>query len=210
MSTFVMVLAVLAAVSTPSPTPAQELSLVPRGAVWKYLDDGSDPGTAWRQPGFSDVAWRSGPAQLGYGDGDEATVVGFGPLSFFKYITTYFRRSFTLAEPSDVVRLRLRLQRDDGAVVYLNGVEVARSNLLSFLTIEPETLAFDDVSGGDEHEFHEFVLPAEPLRARAEPRREHREPRGKPRSGRKITRESRWRSVQSRAPRGSECPGSRY
>src|SRR5262245_35875238 len=148
--------ALVALLASPSRLPPQERALVSRGAVWKYLDDGSDQGTAWRNPGFSDRAWRSGPSQLGYGDGDEATIVGFGPLPFFKHVTTYFRHAFTLDEPDDVVRLRLRLLRDDGAVVYLNGVEVARSNLLSFLTVEADTLAFDDVSGSDEDELHEF------------------------------------------------------
>ena len=36
----------------------------------------------------------SGAAELGYGDGDEATVVSFGPSSSNKFITTYFRQSF--------------------------------------------------------------------------------------------------------------------
>src|SRR5688572_2058204 len=146
-------------------TAAQEIALVPRGAVWKYLDDGSDQASAWRQAAYSDLSWRSGRSQLGYGDGDEATVVGFGPFSFFKYVTTYFRHSFTVADPGDAARLRLRLLRDDGAVVYLNGVEVARSNIFSFITVEPETLAADDVSGGDEDDFHEYQISTEHLRA---------------------------------------------
>src|SRR5580765_4373917 len=41
--------------------------LVPRGSSWRFRDDGSDQGTAWRAPTFSDTAWRMGPAQLGYG-----------------------------------------------------------------------------------------------------------------------------------------------
>src|SRR5262245_7917215 len=49
--------------------------LVGRGSVWKYLDDGSDQGTTWREPGFVDSEWQAGPAQLGFGDGDEATVL---------------------------------------------------------------------------------------------------------------------------------------
>ncbi len=46
-------------------------SLVPLGSVWKYLDNGSDQGTNWIAPNFDDSAWASGPAELGYGDGDE-------------------------------------------------------------------------------------------------------------------------------------------
>ena len=53
-------------------------TLVATGSVWKYLDDGSDQGIAWYGVGFDDSGWASGPAELGYGDGDEATVVSFG------------------------------------------------------------------------------------------------------------------------------------
>ena len=45
---------------------------------------------------FNDSTWASGPAELGYGDGDEATTVSYGPSSSNKYITTYFRRTFTV------------------------------------------------------------------------------------------------------------------
>ena len=53
-------------------------TLISSNSVWKYLDNGSDQGTVWREPAFDDSSWQTGPAQLGYGDGDEATVVSFG------------------------------------------------------------------------------------------------------------------------------------
>jgi hypothetical protein len=106
-----------------------QTGLVHGGSVWKYLDDGSNQGTAWRNPAFNDNAWASGPAQLGYGDGDEATLVSYGPDMNNKYITTYFRRTFAVSDISVFTNLLLRLMRDDGAVVYLNGIEVFRSNL---------------------------------------------------------------------------------
>jgi hypothetical protein len=40
-------------------------SIVATGSVWKYLDDGSDQGTAWYAPGFDDTSWLAGPAELG-------------------------------------------------------------------------------------------------------------------------------------------------
>jgi len=105
------------------------LTLLSTGAVWKYLDNGSDQGTAWSALGFNDSGWSNGPAQLGYGDNDERTVVSYGPNASAKYITTYFRRSFTLTDPSAFSELSLRLLRDDGGVVYLNGSEVYRDNM---------------------------------------------------------------------------------
>ncbi|HEX8687294.1 MAG TPA: Ig-like domain-containing protein, partial [Pyrinomonadaceae bacterium] len=103
--------------------------LVPAGAVWKYLDNGSNQGTAWREPAYDDSLWASGPAQLGYGDGDEKTVTGFGPDPNNKYVTTYFRRSFNVSDPAAYKGLLLRLLKDDGAVVYLNGKEIYRGNV---------------------------------------------------------------------------------
>jgi Calcineurin-like phosphoesterase/Purple acid Phosphatase, N-terminal domain len=94
---------------------------------WKYLDTGMDQGTTWRATAFNDAAWASGNAELGYGDNDEETVVSYGGIPATKYITTYFRKAFTISSiPS---ALSLDLVCDDGAVVYLNGVEVYRQNM---------------------------------------------------------------------------------
>jgi hypothetical protein len=110
-------------------TPAPPLTILPTGSTWKYLDNGSDQGTAWIATNFNDSTWLSGPAQLGYGEGDEATVVGFGPNPSFKFVTTYFRRVFTVANSALYTNLSVNVLRDDGAVVYLNEVEVFRSNM---------------------------------------------------------------------------------
>src|SRR5687767_14286806 len=86
--------------------------LVPIGSVWKFLDNGSDQGTAWRTVAFNDSTWASGTAQLGYGDGDESTIVSFGPDAANKYITTYFRRSFNVTDASVYQSAVVRLVRD--------------------------------------------------------------------------------------------------
>jgi acid phosphatase type 7 len=139
------------ALLTPAVAGAQTV-LVPTGSVWRYLDNGSNQGTAWRAPTFNDGAWASGPAQLGYGDGGEATVVRYGPNASNKYITTYFRRSFSVVDRSAFSGLTLRLLRDDGAVVYLNGVEIMRSNMPAG-TIGYRTLASTAIGGADENAF---------------------------------------------------------
>jgi len=122
--------------------------LVSTGSVWKYLDNGSDQGSAWQGLLFDDSAWASGPAQLGYGDGDEATVVNGGPATN-RLITTYFRHSFTNLAPAAVTNLAVRLLRDDGGVVYLNGTEIFRSNMPSN-DITYLTFALGAVPPGDE------------------------------------------------------------
>src|SRR6185503_19851473 len=87
-----------------------------------------DPGTAWINPSFDDSTWRTGPAQFGFGDGDEATFINRTNASG-ALITAYFRRNFNVADASLVAGLNLQLWRDDGAVVYLNGVELYRNNM---------------------------------------------------------------------------------
>lgn len=113
-------------------------SLIPFGATWRYLDNGSDQGTAWTGVNFPDGGWSTGVAELGYGDDDEVTIVGFGGDPNNKFITTYFRHTFSVANPASISSLILRLVRDDGAAVYLNGTEVFRDNLppdpLNYLT----------------------------------------------------------------------------
>jgi len=137
---------------------AAQPTLIDRGVAWRYLDDGSDQGTAWREPAFDDSAWAQGAAQLGYGDGDEYTVVSFGPDANNKFITTYFRRAFFVDDAASVTQLTLYLQRDDGAVVYLNGVEVGRSNM-TLGTITYLTPASSAVGGDAEAAFSQMNLP---------------------------------------------------
>ncbi len=145
-------------------------SPVPTGASWKYLDDGSSPASAWRTSGFDDSAWAQGPAQLGYGDGDEATLIRCGPgaptCTSGNFITSYFRKTFTVSNPASIPQLQLALLRDDGAVVYLNGFEVARSNMPAG-AIGAATAASTAVSGTGETTFFGFAIPADVLVAGA-------------------------------------------
>lgn len=143
----------------PSGVDYDETDLVPSGSVWSYLDDGSDAGTAWRNLGFDASSWATGPAQLGYGDGDESTVVSFGPNPSAKYITTYFRRRFELPDPSAYRAFRVELVRDDGAAVYLNGVEIQRTNLPPG-NLDSTTLAVDPVNDASESGFYTVDVPA--------------------------------------------------
>ena len=136
---------------------AQDVALIPFGSTWKYRDTGSNQGTAWRASGFDDAAWASGPAQLGYGDGDEATVVSYGPSSSAKYITTYFRKTFTIADVSAFAGYGMRIKRDDGVIVYVNGTEVLRQNFNEG-AIGYTTLAYQAVATTEEGQILEQIL----------------------------------------------------
>lgn len=141
-----------------------QTTVIDKGAAWKYLDNGIDQGAGWSSSTFDDTGWNTGNAELGYGDDDnndgtpdESTVVSYGPDAGNKYITTYFRKAFSMASTGEINSLLLRLKRDDGAVVYLNGVEVARSNLPGGV-ITSTTLASNSVGGADESSYFDYPI----------------------------------------------------
>jgi len=130
-------------------TPPTSDEFITDSDTWKYLDNGSNQGTAWRETGFNDSSWASGIAELGYGDGGEATTVSFGSNSNNKYVTTYFRKTFNVTDPSAYDYLSLEAIRDDGMVVYLNGVEVWNDGLptsFDYLTYATQTIGGSDES----------------------------------------------------------------
>src|SRR5207249_1115625 len=117
-------------------------TLIPTGARWRWYTDVIGLGSSdivvghtswsaanWKHPDFNDAAWSEGPAQLGYGEGDEATVIPFGNDPNNKWVSSYFRSRFTATNTAGLIGLTLRLKRDDGAIIYLNGVEAARSSM---------------------------------------------------------------------------------
>ncbi len=136
--------------------------LVQKNANWKYLDDGTDQGTVWKESSFDDSSWASGNAQLGYGDDDETTVLSYGGNSNNKYITYYFRHEFNVADPNQSVNLNLKVLRDDGAIVYINGTEVQRTNMPSG-AIDYLTHASSTVGGSDEDVFNEYLISSDQL-----------------------------------------------
>lgn len=138
------------------------VTLLAEGSEWLYRDDGSDQGVAWRETDYDDSNWPTGPAQLGYGDDDEVTLVNGGYGETFKIPTYYFRRTFELSDVDRISQLLINMVRDDGAAVYLNGIEIARDHLAhdaTFTTFassgisgvnesEPVTLSFSDIPNG--------------------------------------------------------------
>lgn len=134
------------------PVAATRSTFVAARAAWSYRDDGVDLGSAWRQPAYDDAAWRVGAAELGFGDGDEQTVLRKTGITY------YFRNAFNVTNAASISSLRLSLVRDDGAIVYINGTEVARSNMPAG---EPtaSTKASTSVSGSASSTWFDFDVP---------------------------------------------------
>lgn len=92
------------------------LVAIPMGSVWSYSDDGRDPG-----PGFfvgTGGPYPEGAAELGYGDGDEATVLSSTPTD----PSILFRRRVEIG--GRVTRATVRARYDDGIAVLVNGTSV--------------------------------------------------------------------------------------
>ncbi len=107
-----------------------DVTLVAPGSSWKYLDNGSNQGSSWKASTFNDGTWATGNAELGFGQGDESTIVSYGPNSSNKYVTTYFRKTVSIITPGQSYSsLKLQIKRDDGAIVYINGAERFRTNM---------------------------------------------------------------------------------
>src|SRR5207249_1793340 len=98
----------------------------------------------WRDPDFDDSGWPAGQGLLGF----ETTPGEYFPYSFQTFIpapnqagghiTVYFRTHFTWDGSLTNVNLMATNYIDDGAVYYLNGVEVNRlrvaANPVSYFT----------------------------------------------------------------------------
>ncbi len=118
------------------------VQVLPLGDTWKYLDGATAYPSNWNQTTFDDSSWSSGQAQLGYGDGDENTVISYGGNGSSKIPTYLFRKTINITDVDQLENLQLGLVADDGGIVYINGQEVFRNNMNSV------TASFSDYAAG--------------------------------------------------------------
>ncbi len=107
----------------------QDTSVITQGDQWEYLISRDTPDLNWTDIDYDDNHWETGLAELGYGDGDEQTVVDYGGDPANKIVTTWFRKKFVIEDTSIYRRYSLNIIRDDGARVFVNGLAVIRDNM---------------------------------------------------------------------------------
>ena len=146
---------------------ARNTTILASGSQWNWFHpiDGIDPAetdedfhSTFFREGYDDGYWQTGEDSAGrdggFGYGDDVDVdIGTPPDD--RRHTAYFRCRFETQTGFD--HLRIRLQRDDGVIIYLNGVEVGRDNVAA------ETEAYrlpaaSTVSSGDETARHTIAL----------------------------------------------------
>lgn len=132
-------------------------TLIYGGSDWKYSDTGQDLGTGWTQLNYDDSLWSHGIGRLGYGDplgAIVATPVSFGTNASNKHITTYFRYPFVVPADAGISNLNFRLTCVDGAVVWLNGQEVFRTNMHAAGSVIFSDLALSSVTGDFSYKYY--------------------------------------------------------
>jgi Chitobiase/beta-hexosaminidase C-terminal domain/CotH kinase protein/Lamin Tail Domain len=90
--------------------------------IWSYITPNSSTDTNWRKLNFNDLSWKKGKGGIGYGDGDDSTIIS-------TVRAVYMRRKFTISDTSKIAKAIFNIDYDDGFVAYLNGIEIARNNL---------------------------------------------------------------------------------
>ncbi|REJ83164.1 MAG: T9SS C-terminal target domain-containing protein [Bacteroidetes bacterium] len=90
---------------------------------WKYAVGSASIDTNWRNLTFNESPWASGNGGIGFGDGDDGTVISSSSISVF------MRKSFNIPDTSQILKCVFYMDYDDGFVAYLNGVEIARKNM---------------------------------------------------------------------------------
>ncbi len=148
-------------------------------AGWRYLDGGVSQSNSdvvaghpsysagdWKHPNFNDTGWSSGPALLG---GDSAndisgesisTIVDIGP-SGSRFPTVYFRKDFQVSNAESYTILTAGVKRDDGAILYLNGREIGRTNMPGG-QVTYNTFASSGQGGSEEGSINDISYPLQP------------------------------------------------
>lgn len=110
----------------PTDAPPTTSTVISFGSDWEYYDQVAAPPADWRD-GTGD--WMSGPGQLGYGDGDEATLL----LDADPNVpSAYFRTTVDLS--SAPIAALLEVLYDDAVTVWVNDTMVTQQNWTAPLT----------------------------------------------------------------------------
>ena len=102
---------------------------------WRYFVPEAPLSEDWRTLSFDDAAWMTGEGSIGFGDGDDATVVD-GDVVFM-------RRTFAVTDVEALAQGWLAVDYDDGYVAFLNGREMARSATMEGQSVSHDTWALN-------------------------------------------------------------------
>lgn len=130
--------------------------------VWSYSVVGDAPPEEWTEAGFDDASWETGHGVIGWGYPDIDTPVDDERSGL--PVTSYYRHTMNVEDVDELASLDLTARADAGIVIYLNGEEIARSNLEDG-EISTSTLATEDVAlaPGDDDQNLLVEIPGDAL-----------------------------------------------
>lgn len=134
---------------------------VKKGDEWYFNDKGIDLyGTNWTDESYpQETLWDYGKAPLGYGD-PMTTNISFGPNSANKHVAYFFRKKIFIDDTANLTSdlYDFNIRRDDGAVVYVNGIEVLRQNMPAG-PLNNRTKTLSIIDGGNETTYFTSTIP---------------------------------------------------
>lgn len=137
-----------------------ELTYLPEGgAGWRWrpgTSEASSPINAWTESGFvEDGMWTTQAMPIGFGN--VGTQTFNPPISGMvgNYTSCFFRNEFEIAAGEIPQEILLRYLLDDGMVVYINGLEVFRTDNMEAGQL---TIADESIGSGDENNWQETVI----------------------------------------------------
>ncbi len=137
----------------PGVTTEAAVPLFPQETTWRYLAGPAETPAGWNDPDHDDSEWYTAVAPVGVGADITTELEDAGAVQ-----TIYMRSSFAASDVDDVMYLVLRLRRDDGAIVYLNGEEIYRVGLVEGETPSATTPAAFAVEDEWETVYSETLL----------------------------------------------------
>ena len=129
-------------------------TIIKNGDEWNYFDNGYLENDWIKNQ--NTVNWKKGISPLGYGDSNIATQLSFGGDEENKELVKYFKKEIII-DTDAFIGYEIRLLRDDGAVIYVNGKELFRSNMQK-ATISKYTEAKKTIDGDDEDTYNIHVF----------------------------------------------------
>ena len=123
-----------------------------QGNYWRFWDSNVDPGATWDDVGFNDASWPVGVSQFGFGEGDEQTVLNTGVVSY------YFRKKVNVPNVSQLSYLYMHMAHDDGAIIYINGQELTRNEMMPLGAINHNTFARQSSNETNENNFYTYKI----------------------------------------------------
>lgn len=136
-----------------SAAPGSAAVIFTNGSAWKFVlgtAEASSPVEAWRAVEFDDSGWSNGLAPIGYGEPEIVTALPSSAIA--GYTSLYLRKTFLLQDTSLIDELELTLWVDDGAVVWLNGIELGRTN------VPAGQLPFNAVASAAPSQFYPYTI----------------------------------------------------